>query len=75
MPVGANALENYNRVYARNGAGWVGVFNSANDDIGNAEIMDSENILPGIMDGGCTVVNVKLDENQNFLSAFCNGEA
>jgi hypothetical protein len=75
MPVGANALKSYNRVYVRTGAGWVGVFNSANDDIGHAEIVDSEDMLPGIMDGGCTVVNVKFDENQNFLSAFCNGEA
>jgi hypothetical protein len=75
MPVGANALESYNRVYARTGTGWVGVFDSANDDIGSAEIVDSEDMLPGILDGGCTVVNVTFDENQNFLSAFCNGEA
>jgi hypothetical protein len=75
MPSGAKTLESYNRVYARNATGWVGVFNLANDRIGRAEIVNSENTLPGIEDGGCTVVNVQFDNHNNFLSAFCNGEA
>ena len=75
MPVGANTLETYNRVYARNREGWVGIFNSANDGVGQAEIVELDDMVPSVMDGGCSVVNVKFDERQNFRSAFCNGEA
>jgi hypothetical protein len=75
MPIGARTLKSYNRVYARNATGWVGVFTLANDRIGHAEIVNSENMLPGIEDGGCTVVNVQFEDHNNFLSAFCNGEA
>ena len=37
-------------------------------------VKDSD--LPIIMDGGCSIINIKFDlKNKKVLSAFCNGDA
>ena len=77
LPERAYALTKYTRYYTgviRDGHRVVrGVF------IGGASkvvIVESERGLPGVMDGGCYVVNIDYDvEAHKVLQIFCNGYA
>lgn len=74
MPKGAKTLNSYDRFYAKDGTGWIGVFDSTIENGGRATLVEPDD-LPLVLDGGCDIVNVRFDKNQKFVAAFCNGEA
>jgi hypothetical protein len=41
-----------------------------------SRIVGSEAALPGVLDGGCDIVNVEYDvKRHRFVQVFCNGVA
>lgn len=77
LPPGADRLQEYGRYYA---------YGSHSDVIGiyagrfmgkkaGRQWVSAADRLPHISDGGCGVVNVKLDIKSKHVEAWCNGEA
>lgn len=84
LPAEAFKLDKYSRYYARYGKRVVGTYITLVDPenqyydlpIGQRRWIEDRRNLPGISDGGCSVVNVVYDPlTQTVGQAFCNGEA
>ena len=74
MPEGADDIGDYDRFYAKTDDGWRAVFVSTIAGQGRAKLTKADD-LPEIADGECGVIEVKIDKQQNFLTAFCHGGA
>jgi hypothetical protein len=77
LPSAATSIDHYSRYYTgivdRGKLVIVGTLVSGLDKI---TIVDSLNDLPGILDGGCSVVNVEFDvQSRRFIKVYCNGVA
>lgn len=86
LPAGAERLEQYARYYAMDGSRVVGRYITATHfdpqneyydlPTGQSRWIEDHRGLPGISDGGCSVVNVRYDPaTQKVEHAFCNGIA
>ena len=84
LPAGAAKLEKYARYYAMDGSRVVGTYitfvDPRNDyynlPTGQARWINDHRNLPGISDGGCSVVNVLYDpKTQKVEEVSCNGLA
>jgi hypothetical protein len=77
LPAGAKLLKQYSRYYAgtvRNGVRVVVATYISGLDV--SRIVGSEAALPGVLDGGCDIVNVEYDvKRHRFVQVFCNGVA
>jgi len=72
MPEGAAALRAYTRYYAERDGMLIGIFVRGEDGIR----IVSGGELPLIIDGGCSVVNLRYNlDTQRLAAIFCNGEA
>jgi hypothetical protein len=84
LPADALGLDKYARYYAVDGKRVVGTYITNVDPqnryydlpIGKRRWLDDHRSLPGISDGGCSVVNVVYDPAiKKVEQAFCNGLA
>ena len=74
MPKNADSLHNYNRYYAISGETATGVFIRSEGGPGKVEIVATNKDLPFVADGGCGVVEVRLDlKTKGWERPFCHG--
>jgi len=72
MPEGAGALGTYTRYYAERDGMLIGIFVRGDDGI---RIVPGGE-LPLILDGGCSVVNLRYNlDTHKLTTIFCNGNA
>ena len=70
LPKQAGPLDTFRRYYHREGGKVIGLY-IAGEKPGRQWVTREEAI--GVMDGGCTVINVRLDTRSKRITASCNG--
>ena len=74
LPEGASPLSSYDRHYAVSGKSVRGIFIRSRDGTGEIALAASDRDLPFVADGGCGVVQARLDLGTNeWERPFCHG--
>lgn len=74
MPKDADPLLRYDRYYAISGTVATGVFIRSEGELGKMNIVAKREDLPFVADGGCGVVEVRLDLKKGVWERpFCHG--
>jgi hypothetical protein len=75
LPSESGPLQSYDRYYFMHAPRITGVYVRSKSGTGSArQVKEAE--LPSIQDGGCDVINLEFDiEQEEFIKLFCNGVA
>lgn len=74
LPKDAGTLSSYDRYYAVIGRSVRGTFIRSQDGNGDIQIVRAESDLPFVADGGCGVIQVRLDlRSEKWDRPFCHG--